>query len=232
MIKISPSDARDAFVKITAQATPVSFERRVSNRPALSRPRFDLSFAFYSNASSSRLLISRSTVFNIFPAIFHLRSAIILRAFVVVFNGWNGARDVYFITAVPLKSLPSPPEASSFFLLLLLFIRLVLYFFSCLSLRQPTAILCNFLFDLSRRTKQTGSNRFTILANEFSKVAGGLLPRLFLLPPSLSTSLCPIVLPAFASAVPRSLRPNQFRASFAIVSTRSPIAPFLRRYFP
>lgn len=41
--------------------------------------------------------------------------AIILRAFVIVFYGWNGARDVYFITVVALKSLPSPPEASSFF---------------------------------------------------------------------------------------------------------------------
>lgn len=57
-----------------ASYTPVSFERRVVNRPAFSRPRFDPPFAFYSNAPpSSRLLISRPTVFNIFPAIFLLR---------------------------------------------------------------------------------------------------------------------------------------------------------------
>lgn len=38
---------------------------------------------------------------------------------------------------------------------------------------DPPAVLCNFLFDFSRRLGQEGSNRFTILTNEFLEVARG-----------------------------------------------------------
>lgn len=38
---------------------------------------------------------------------------------------------------------------------------------------DPAAVLCNFLFDFSRRPGQEGSNRFTILTNEFLEVARG-----------------------------------------------------------
>lgn len=41
------------------------------------------------------------------------------------------------------------------------------------SCRDPAAILCNFLFDFNRQPRQEGSNRFTILTNEFLEVAGG-----------------------------------------------------------
>jgi len=39
--------------------------------------------------------------------------------------------------------------------------------------RDPPAVLCNFLFDFSRRLEQEGSNRFTILTNEFLEVTRG-----------------------------------------------------------
>lgn len=42
----------------------------------------------------------------------------------------------------------------------------------------PAVVLCNFLFDFSRRSGREGSNRFTILANEFLEVAFPRLSRL------------------------------------------------------
>lgn len=97
-------------------ASCASFFRKKSNKSA---SLFPTSFRFFFRVLLQRAIFSPPYLatdrFQHPSRYLPFTIAIILRAFVIVSYGWSGARDVYFITVVALKSLPSPPEASSFF---------------------------------------------------------------------------------------------------------------------